>query len=138
MNLRYAPRASTGSGISVRPLRGFGLALLLAGIAAACDGEAELEQPVPLYGEEPIEYPLELWDRGVEGSILLRLRVTDMGEVDSVEVAESSGHAGLDSAAVDGARTLQFQPGRKDGKRVRMWATLPVEFSTRPRVDNQD
>jgi TonB family protein len=131
-------RATATSNACLRCARPWTGAALLAVLLAACGGESELEQPVPLYGEEPIEYPLELWDEGVEGAILLRLRVTEMGEVDSVEVAESSGHAELDSAAVKGARRLRFEPGRKDGKRVRMWANVPVEFSTRPRADNQD
>lgn len=103
-------------------------------VLAACAGEAQLDRPVPLYGEEPIEYPIGLWDEGVEGTTLVRLRVTDTGVVDSVEVMESAGHPGLDSAAVAGARQLRFEPGRRDGKRIRMWATLPVRFSKRPRT----
>jgi TonB family protein len=101
-------------------------------LVAAC-AAAEIEPPEPLYGEEPIPYPEELWDEGVEGTALLRIRVTDTGVVDSIEVERSSGHEGLDEAAVDGARDLRFQPGRRNGKRVRMWASIPVEFSARPR-----
>jgi TonB family protein len=100
-------------------------ALLLAG----CLGGADLERPVLLQGEEPIEYPLELWDEGVEGELLLRVRVSAEGQVDSVEVSESSGSPALDSAAVRGARELRFEPGRKGGRLVPMWATLPVHFT---------
>jgi TonB family protein len=111
-----------------------GAALLLALLGApACGRGDELEQPSPLYGEAPIDYPLDLWDEGVEGTTILRLRVTETGEVDAAEILDSSGHAGLDSAALAGARELRFQPGRRNGKRVRMWASLPVHFSTRPR-----
>ncbi len=105
-------------------------------VLAGCGGESELEQPTPLYGEEPIAYPVELWDEGAEGTTIVRVRVDETGRVDSVEVVESSGHEGLDAAAVAGARDLRFQPGRKDGKRIRMWASLPVEFSKRPRADD--
>lgn len=105
---------------------------LLLVVAAACGGEPELEQPVPLYGEDPIEYPLGLWDQGIEGEALLRVLVSETGTVDSVEVTESAGHSALDSAAVEGARELGFRPGRRNGERIRMWATLPVQFSTRP------
>lgn len=111
--------------------------LLLFGGVAACGGEGELEQPAPLYGEEPIAYPVELWDEGVEGTTVLRVRVDETGVVDSVEVLESSGHEGLDAAALTGARKLRFQPGRRDGERIRMWASLPVHFSKRPRTDDQ-
>jgi len=101
-------------------------------------GSPELDQPVPLYGEEPIEYPLTLWDEGVEGETVLRVRVTDTGTVDSVEVVTSSGHRGLDDAAVAGVRSIRFEPGRRNGKRVRMWATLPVHFSKRPEPPGLD
>lgn len=115
-----------------RRLVSFGPRALLLCAIAGCTGEDQLQQPVPLYGEEPIEYPLDLWDEGVEGEAILRIRVTATGEVDSVEVSESSGHSGLDSAAIVGVRELRFEPGRRNGTRERMWATLPVLFSTRP------
>lgn len=121
--------------ISRTGLRIFGPLLVLF-VAVGCGGEGELEQPTPLYGEEPIAYPVELWDEGVEGTTLLRVRVNETGVVDSVEVLESSGHEGLDAAALTGARELRFQPGRKDGKRIRMWASLPVHFSKRPRAND--
>ena len=106
------------------------LAFLFPALAlTACLGAEELERPTPLYGEDPIEYPLSLWDEGVEGETILRVRVTDTGVVDSVEVVESSGHPSLDSVAVQGVRDLRFHPGRRNGERVRMWATLPVLFS---------
>jgi periplasmic protein TonB len=111
------------------------LLLVLVAPLQACTGDQELERPSPLFGDVPIEYPLELWDRGVEGETLLRVRVSEMGVVDSVEVLESSGHAGLDSAAVSGASKLRFQPGRRAGKRIPVWATVPVHFSKQREPD---
>jgi protein TonB len=97
-------------------------------------GEQEIELPAPLYGEVPIEYPLDLWDRDVEGRTLLKVRVTDVGGVDSIVVLESSGHAAFDRAAIEGARELRFTPARRKGKRIDVWAQVPVHFSKRPRV----
>lgn len=71
----------------------------------------------------------------MEGEILLRVRVTDTGAVDSVEIVESSGHGDFDAAAVDGAKSLRFKPARKDGKRIRVWARVPVHFSKKPPPD---
>lgn len=100
-----------------------------------CGGDGDIEQPTPLYGQVPIEYPIQLWDQDMEGETLLRVRVTDTGAVDSVEVMESSGYADFDSAAVAGARAMRFSPARRDGKRIRVWAKVPVHFSKRPRPD---
>ncbi len=107
--------------------------LLLTG--AACRGEGEIQQPAPLYGDVPINYPIQLWDQDMEGETLLRVRVTDTGQVDSVEVAESSGMAAFDSAAAQGAKDLRFRPARRRGKRIEVWAKVPVHFSKRPRPD---
>jgi TonB family protein len=104
-------------------------------VAAACGAEREIEQPRPLFGEVPIEYPLHMWDQDMEGQTLLRVRVSDVGDVDSVEVVESSGYASFDSAAVAGARKLRFVPARQDGDRITVWAEVPVHFSKRPRPD---
>ena len=107
-------------------------------LGAACGGDREIEQPAPLMAEVPIVYPLSLWDQDVEGETLLRVRVTDTGQVDSVEVLESSGHAAFDSAAIVGAREMLFEPARRDGKRIEVWARVPVHFSKRPRPGGVD
>ena len=110
-------------------------ALLAAVLALGCTADQEIERPAPLYGEVPIDYPLEMWDQDIEGETLLRVRVTDMGHVDSVLVLESSGHEAFDSAAIAGARDLRFRPARRNGKRIVVWAEVPVHFSKRPRPD---
>ena len=110
--------------------------LLLMGTATAgCGTDAEIEQPRPLFAEVPIEYPIHMWDQDMEGETLLRVRVDDTGGVDSVEVVETSGYASFDSAAVTGALKLRFEPARQDGKRIDVWAEVPVHFSKRPRPD---
>ena len=110
----------------------------LAALLIACGGEGEIEQPRPLLGAVPIEYPLHMWDQDMEGETLLRVRVGDTGAVDSVEVLTSSGYASFDSAAVAGARVLRFTPARRDGERIEVWAQVPVRFSKRPRPDTLD
>jgi TonB family protein len=104
-------------------------------LVAGCGAEREIEQPRPLFGDVPIEYPLHMWDQDMEGQTVLRVRVTDVGVVDSVEILESSGYASFDSAAVAGGRDLRFTPARRDGKRITVWAEVPVFFSKRPRPD---
>ena len=109
------------------------LCALLAGSISACSADQEIESPSPLSASVPIDYPLDLWDQGIEGSSVLKVRVTDLGDVDSVVVMESSGYPAFDSSAVRGARTLRFSPARQGDKRIEVWAHVPVHFSKRPR-----
>jgi TonB family protein len=103
--------------------------VLLFGPILGCGGDEVVQEPTPLYGEVPIEYPLDLWDAGVEGVTLLRVRVTDMGVVDSVEVLQGSGYPAFDTAAVRGAFELRYNPARKNGERTTVWAKVPVHFT---------
>ena len=97
--------------------------------ALSCGGDAEIERPTPLFTESPVEYPLELWDQDVEGSTLVRVLVNEEGGVDSAMVMESSGHSELDSAAVQGALSMEFDPATREGEPLRVWARVPVHFS---------
>lgn len=101
-------------------------------LAAACAGDREIEKPAPLYGEVPVDYPLSLWDQGIEGETLLNVRVNERGEVDSAVVLQSSGHAAFDSAALAGVVDLRFSPARRAGKRIAVWARIPVRFRKKP------
>ena len=103
--------------------------LLAAGLAHGCTGDRGIERPQPLSSASPVEYPLELWDQDVEGSTLVRVLVNTEGGVDSVMVLESSGHAALDSAALQGAKSMEFEPARRAGEPLRVWARVPVHFS---------
>ena len=107
------------------------LAFVALGVlsVATCARDREVEEPEPLGDTVPIEYPLEMWDRGIEGETVLQVRVNELGEVDSVAVVETSGHEALDSAAAEGARAMQFHPGRRGGRDVPVWVRIPVRFS---------
>lgn len=78
----------------------------------------------------PFRYPLELYERGIEGEVTLRLYVDSVGGVvaESVSVAKSSGIPKLDSAAVDGAPALLFRPAVLDGRPVPLTVLFPVKF----------
>ncbi len=109
--------------------RGLWIPALGALYLAACARDADVEGPALLGDALPIEYPLEMWDRGIEGETVLQVRVNEAGVVDSVAVFESSGHQSLDSAAATGARAMRFDPGRRRGRDVPVWLRIPVRFS---------
>lgn len=105
------------------------LACLLLTLIAGCGSGASVEEPTPMTSASPFEFPLDLWDQGVEGETVLLIHVNALGEVDSVVVHQSSGFPQFDSAAHAGAYDLRFVPGRRGDKRVNMWARLPVRFT---------
>ncbi|UCF20993.1 MAG: energy transducer TonB [Gemmatimonadota bacterium] len=78
--------------------------------------------------ELPIRYPAHLWRDGVVGEVVLRIHITELGTVDSVELRRSSGHAELDSIALEGAKRLEYHPARKAEEATAVWAELPVRF----------
>lgn len=106
----------------------FAKATAVAISLAAC-GSEPVEQPVPLVAESPVEYPPALYGEDAEGTVVLRLLVNEGGRVDSVAVAQGSGHTGLDSAAVESARSMEFEPALKGGEPVAAWVDLPVRFA---------
>ncbi|MFW6200801.1 MAG: energy transducer TonB, partial [Gemmatimonadota bacterium] len=113
---------------STRPIA-LSLAFAAALAASGCGSEAELEEPVPLFEEVPIQYPLSLWDEQVEGTTVLRVWVSENGSVDSTRVMESSGYEAFDSAAMRGGSRLRFEPATRGGEPVGIWAEVPVHFS---------
>lgn len=96
------------------------------GVGGLFDGRQRL--PALRSKELPFRYPLGLWRDGVEGEVVLRVHITEAGTVDSVELRRSSGHAELDSVALEGARRLEYHPARKDEEPIAVWAELPVRF----------
>ncbi|HEV8365189.1 MAG TPA: energy transducer TonB [Gemmatimonadaceae bacterium] len=78
----------------------------------------------------PFRYPLELYERGIEGDVTLRLHVDSVGAVvaESTRVAESSGKPQLDAAAIEGAPALLFRPAMLNGRPVALTVLFPVKF----------
>ncbi len=74
------------------------------------------------------DYPLELSDAGIGGTVRVRLWVDVNGSVDNVQVAESSGVEALDRFALDVAAGLRFAPGRRAGMTVGAWVEFPLVF----------
>ena len=88
------------------------------------------DPPVALDAEPPVVYPAELYRQGIEGTVTLKLFVDDKGGVvpESTKVAESSGYAEFDSAAVAGVPRMRFAPAQRDGRPVAIAFTQPVHF----------
>lgn len=86
--------------------------------------------PVLVNAESPVRYPTELYERKIDGDVLLRLFVDADGNVhpDSTEIVESSGHQALDSAAVAAVPLFRFAPALRNGEPVGTSFLQPVQF----------
>jgi TonB family protein len=73
-------------------------------------------------------YPPLLRDQGIEGRVLVRFVVDEQGRPDHLRVARSSGQMDFDQAALFVVRQARFRPARLNGRPVRVWVTLPVNF----------
>lgn len=115
-----------------------GLGILALASCRDASEDAASSDPTLLTRELPFVYPSALFAAGVEGEVGLRLFIDSLGLVvhESTSVAEPSGHAEFDSAAVAGAPYLEFQPARSEGTRVGKAVVLPVKFRI-PAADSQ-
>ena len=120
------------------------LGLVIAAAAGACRGPegdeaAQLPQPgadrrdqtpISVNADPPVQYPPELYEQGVEGTVILRLFVDSTGAViaDSTRIKEPSGHAALDSAALAAVPSLRFAPALRDGIPVSTVFEQPIIF----------
>lgn len=81
----------------------------------------------------PPVYPKDAEKNRIEGSVELRIHVTETGAVDQAEVVTSSGVASMDEAAIRAALKTRFRAAVKDGKRVPMWINYPIQFALNKR-----
>lgn len=103
-----------------------------AGVSQRGSGETPpaFEPPVLLNAEPPVNYPRDLFEQQVEGAVILRLYVTAEGTIvpESTRIAEGSGYAELDSAALRGVELMRFAPARRNGQPVGTAFLQPVHF----------
>lgn len=72
-------------------------------------------------------YTQEARDAAVEGTVVLKLEVWPDGKAHNIEVIRGLGY-GLDAEATKTVQLWEFEPGMKDGKAVRVAATVEMSF----------
>ena len=101
--------------------------------ALACAGEApaaELRAARPIAGAPEIPYPPALFEKRIEGEVLLYLVVDSAGVVvrDSTRIETSSGQPDFDAAAMAAAPTLRFHPATRNDTAVMAPIQVPIRF----------
>lgn len=77
----------------------------------------------------PSPHPAALRDRGIEGEVRLRVRVTEQGRAADVQVVAGSGWRLFDDAAVRQAIHCHFLPAQRAGQPIESWVEFPVRFT---------
>ena len=77
------------------------------------------------------EYPPLLRDAGIGGTTQVWFYIDQEGVVRRVLLNRSSGHGPLDEAALRVASAIQFTPALNRDRRVPVWISLPITFTTR-------
>ncbi len=76
-----------------------------------------------------IKYPVVAIENGIQGSVVVQFVVEKDGSVNDVKVVRSKDPA-LDKEALRVVRMMpKWSPGKKDGRPVRIYYTMPVKFA---------
>jgi TonB family protein len=76
-------------------------------------------------------HPKYLQDRGIGGTVYVKMFIGTDGRVERAEVERISGHPALDQAALRAAREFMFTPAHRDGVPFATWVTIPITFRGR-------
>jgi periplasmic protein TonB len=105
--------------------------------ASSGGGATESAQAVSYAAEPtrqpPPKYPAAAQRRGLEGKVMLRVRVSPAGAVEGVELLSGSSAEILDEAAIQAVRGWTFRPAMRLGVAVAAVVDVPVRF----RLDEQ-
>lgn len=77
------------------------------------------------------EYPSLLKDAGIGGTTVIHLFIDENGVAQNTLVSVSSGHKGLDDAALKIGLFAKFSPAKNRDKTVALWIELPLTFTAR-------
>lgn len=89
--------------------------------------------PEPIGGFEAVQqnlvYPELAKRAGIEGTVYLQVLVIETGQIEDVKVVKSLGlNNGLDEAAIEAVKKIQWHPARQKDNPVKTWVSIPVRF----------
>ncbi len=83
------------------------------------------------YIAKNINYPQEAIDEDIQGKVFVRFIIDDNGMIENESVIRSI-HPLLDKEALRVVRSFpKWQPGRQNGRAVKVWYTVPIVFKIR-------
>lgn len=76
----------------------------------------------------PPRYPPIARRNGEQGTVTLRVLVTQEGVPARVNIEQTSGSRHLDTAALEAVKTWRFVPARRGAEPVEAWVLVPIVF----------
>jgi len=92
-----------------------------------CAGPQRFQKP-QVRTDRELNYPLSAQLDKIEGDVLIGVFVNVEGKAETVKIFESSGHAQLDSAAVQFANSIEYDPALLDGNKIASWTKLLLKY----------
>ncbi len=84
----------------------------------------------------PVYPPMALRQRA-EAMVIVTALISETGEAVDVKILRGDDRFGFNEAATRAVRMLRFSPGMKEGKRVKTWFPIPVQFKLAPASGNR-
>jgi TonB family protein len=75
-----------------------------------------------------IKYPEEARKEGLEGKVVVNVFIDTDGTPIKARVSSSDNEL-FNQPAIDAVMSMTFTPGEQDGKKIRVWASIPITFS---------
>lgn len=90
-------------------------------------GFIEVDKAPTLKSQLKPLYPKLAKLAGIEGTVYLKLLITEKGNVEKAKVEQGVKDI-LDNSAIDAAKKASFSPAMLNNKAVKVWVILPVAF----------
>jgi len=107
---------------------------------ASSPGDSTKLEPLKI---QKATYPAEAAEKQIQGQVWVKLLVSETGDIENVEVV--SGDPILAKATVDAVKKWKFKPFIKNGKPVKVFTKMPLDFAfsdkiadTRPPVSSDN
>ncbi len=122
-----------GEVLAQRPAPAAQAPSVLPALADATPGRSESAPLVMAQADRrqclPAPHPAALRERGIEGAVLLRVKVDVQGRPADVQLIAPSGWRLFDEAALQQVRSCRFIPARRGGEAIDSWVEFPVRFA---------
>jgi len=86
------------------------------------------EEVLTQYINRNVKYPVDAFQKGIQGKLIVRFTVNESGKIGNVEIIRAL----CPSIDAEGIRVIKslpdFTPGEQNGKKVAVWYTMPIIF----------